>query len=165
MLVMKESNRSIAEGPSPEQKLRALDCFFDPFIIVQISRVPAERLSGFRPPWGHNGIIFDPDSPDAFDVHARFQGYHVSSLHKSTFDLEPAGTSWISKPIPWPAMDKVAPQPLTWQETPGGCSTRACGSSALTSPGGSLRFQDGPIPPAHTQWRPSHLNGAWRSLQ
>jgi hypothetical protein len=59
---------------------------------------------------GYQGIVFDPDSPNPFDVNPRFQGHYVSSLQNPLLPSSDPGIFMDFQANPMPgAMNKVSP--------------------------------------------------------
>jgi len=103
-------------------------------ICSDFEEFPRSCRQNFGAARGHNGIIFDPDSPEAFDVHAGFQGDHVSILQAPLLTPGQPGIlmDFQADPVP-SAMDKVTTQPLLLQDTPCGGIHSACGHPGLHS--------------------------------
>src|SRR5713101_779331 len=163
-LDMKESNRSNCPRSIPgTENSGPWDCFFDPFISCSdFEEFPPSSCHNFGAARSHDGIIFDPDPPDALDVHARFQGYHVSSLQEPFLTSTEPGIlmDFQADPVP-SAMDEVTRQPLALQDASSGGIHRAGGHPSLhNGPGGIPCIQNGLVPPADEGRRLANIHSA-----
>jgi hypothetical protein len=123
-------------------------------------------------PWGgrknfgaarsHQGIVFDPNSPNAFHVYAGLQSHHVTRLQKRFLVPSDSGIFMDFQANSMTrTMDKIASEAFMLQNVPGGRIDGPTRYSRLQrTPCRRLRIQDRMVPLAHTRGRLTNVHSA-----
>src|SRR3984893_9438047 len=107
----------------------------------------------------HRDVVFDANSSDAFHVHARLYGNHISSFESNR--LPPGYPRLFMHFQPQTmsrAVHEVLFEAILSEDFPCSLVHRGTGCSGVYSAnGGLLRFQNCPIPLSDAPWRPAHM--------
>src|SRR5579872_2848237 len=179
---MNDSKRSSCPRSTPGTEISGLeDCFLDPFIVVfrlrsgcvqivvwfrprrsEFEEFPGGRGQNFTAARRDQGIVFNSNSPNAFDVYTGFQGHHVAGREtRLLVPSDPGILMNLKADAVARAMNKIPTKSLALQDVSGRGVDRTAGHAGLQRVAGRrLRLQHRLVPLADARGGLPHENRA-----